>query len=59
MNKRLPENQKVFTIDIFKEYKKEFSPNYILMIITAVLYIAILYRYGIGASFAENLDLIK
>ena len=59
MNKRLPENQKVFTIDIFKEYKKEFSPNYILMIITAVLYIAILYRYGVQKTLIENLNLIK
>ena len=59
MNKRLPEYKKVFTLDIIKEYKKEFSPNYILMIITAFLYIAILYRYGISNNFLENLDLIK
>ncbi len=59
MNKRLPENKKVFSLDIFKEYKKEFNPNYILMIITAFLYIAILYRYGISDKIAENLDLIK
>ena len=59
MNKRLPENKKVFSLDIIKEYKKEFSPNYILMIITAFLYIAILYRYGISDKIAENLDLIK
>jgi leader peptidase (prepilin peptidase)/N-methyltransferase len=59
MNKRMPENKKVFTLEIFKEYKKEFSPNYILMIITAIIYIGILYRYGIHSSFTENLDLIK
>ena len=59
MNKRLPENKKVFSLDIFKEYKKEFNPNYILMIITVFLYIAILYRYGISDKIAENLDLIK
>ena len=59
MNKRLPEYKKVFTREIFSEYKKEFSPNYILMIITAVLYVAILYRYGISNNFIENLDLIK
>ena len=59
MNKRLPDYKKVFSKDLIKEYKENFTPNYILMIITAVLYIAILYRYGIGASFAENLDLIK
>ena len=59
MNKRLPENKKIFSLDLFKEYKKEFSPNYILMIITAILYVGILYRYGIGETFTENLDLIK
>ena len=29
------------------------------MIITSFLYIAILYRYGIGSTWTENLDLIK
>ncbi len=59
MNKRIPENKKVFSLDFFREYKKEFSPNYILMIITAVLYVAILYKFGIKDSFIENIDLIK
>lgn len=59
MNKRLPENKKVFSKEIFSEYKKEFSPNYILMVIMAVIYVAILYRFGISKNWAENLDLIK
>lgn len=59
MNKRLPEYKKVLSLDLFKEYKKEFSPNYILMIVTSIIYIAILYRYGIGSTLIENLDLIK
>ena len=59
MNKRLPDNKKVFSKDFFKEYKKEFKPNYILMIITSIIYIAILYRYGIKETFVANLDLIK
>ena len=59
MNKRLPEYKKVFSLDMIKEYKKEFKPNYILMIITSIIYIAILYRYGIKSTFTENLDLIK
>ncbi len=58
-NKRLPEYKKIFSSDIIKEYKNEFKPNYLLMIITSVIYIAILYRYGINYSFIENLDLIK
>lgn len=59
MNKRLPEEKSVFSLEILKEYKKEFKPNYILMIITMILYIAILYRCGIHDTFTENLDLIK
>ena len=44
MNKRLPDYKKVFSKDLSTEYFAEFKPNYILMIITAVLYIAILYQ---------------
>jgi len=58
-NKRLPDYKKVFSKELFKEYKLNFKPNYILMIITAVIYIAILYRFGIQDKFIENLDLIK
>ena len=59
MNKRLPEEKRVFSKDLFKEYKKEFKPNYIIMIITSIIYIAILYKYGIHSTLIENLDLIK
>ena len=47
MNKRLPEYKKVFSKEIFQEYEINFKPNYILMLITAILYCAILYRYGV------------
>ena len=59
MNKRLLEYKKVFSLDIFKEYKENFNPNYILMIINSIIYILILYRYGIHNTLIENLDLIK
>ena len=59
MNKRLSEYKKVFSLDLFKEYKKEFKPNYILMIIMSILYVVILYKYGIQNTFIQNLDLIK
>ena len=59
MNKRLPEYKKVFTKEIFKEYKMNFKPNYILMAITAVIYIILVYVYGIQKNFIENLSLIK
>ncbi len=59
MNKRLPEEKSIFTRGAIKEYKKQFKPNYILMIVTAIIYVAILYKFGIHKTFIENLDLIK
>ena len=59
MNKRLPEYKKVFSKDIFTEYFSDFKPDYKLMIITALIYIGILYTYGIKSTFIANLDLIK
>ena len=59
MNKRLPDEKSIFTKGAIKEYITQFKPNYILMILTAVIYVALLYRFGINKSFVENLDLIK
>ena len=59
MCERLPEYKKVFSKDIFTEYKKEFKPNYIMIVLTSIIYIALLYRFGISDTFIGNLDLIK
>ena len=59
MNKRLPEYKKVFTREIINEYKFNFKPNYILMLLTAVIYICLIYIYGIQDNLIENLNLIK
>ena len=59
MNQRLQENKKVFSTDIFRKYKIEFKPNYILMLITATIYVGLVYKFGIQDSFIENLNLIK
>lgn len=59
MNKRLPESKKVFSLEIFKEYKKVFNPNYFLMIITSAIYIFLLYTFGIKTTIIGNLDLVK
>lgn len=42
---RLPDYKKVFTKDFFQIYVKNTKPKYLYMIITAVLYIGILYMY--------------
>ena len=59
LNLRLPEYKKVFSKDFFTSYMKNFKPNYILMIITATLYIAILYLVGWQSNIVYKIDLIK
>lgn len=59
MNKRLPEYKKVFSLDIFREYKQNFKPNYILMLVVSAIYVGLLYVYGIQNTIIANLDLIK
>lgn len=56
-NMRLPEYQKVFSREFFTTYLKCAKPNYILMIITAILYIAILYFCGWGLNLVKYLIL--
>ncbi len=58
-NKRLPEYQKVISKDIIHEYRLNFKPNYILMLVTSVIYIGLIYVFGIKETFIANLDLIK
>lgn len=59
MIKRLPDYKKVFSKEIFKEYKRNYKLNYLMMLINAILYVVILYIFGIKDTFIANLDLIK
>lgn len=59
MNKRLPENQKVISLDYFRNFKKNIKPNYIIMSITVIIFIGLLYRFGIKDTIIANLDLFK
>ena len=58
-NKRMPEYKKIISKDIINEYKIEFKPNYILILIIAIIYVTLLYNYGIKPTLIANLDLIK
>ena len=58
-NKRLPEYKKFLSLDIFKEYKRKFKPNYILMLLTSAIYVTLVYTLGIKDTIIANLDLIK
>lgn len=58
-NKRLPQYKKVISKEIISEYKMNFKPNYILMLLTAIIYISLIYVYGVQDTIIANLDLIK
>lgn len=59
LNDRLPDNKKVFSKDFFVEHKMNFKPHYILMLVTAVIYVGLIYKFGIKETLVANLDLIK
>lgn len=58
-NKRLPEKKKVFSKEYFEENKKGIELSYVFMIITAVIYMLLLFKFGIKGTFLKNLDLLK
>lgn len=58
-NKRLPEYKNVISKDIISEYRINFRPNYILMLLTAIIYVTLIYTFGIKDTMIANLDLIK
>lgn len=51
-NKMFLKEEKILSKRNFKEYTNTSKPNYILMIITAIAYVALLYKFG-------STDLIK
>jgi len=55
----MPEYKKILSKDIINEYKIEFKPNYILILVIAIIYVTLLYNYGIKPTLIANLDLIK
>ena len=59
LNDRLPEEKKVFSGDFFVEHKINFKPHYILILIISIIYIGLVYKFGIKDTIVANLDLIK
>lgn len=58
-NVRLPEYKKIFSKEIFLEYRTKLKPNYILMIVNAAIYILLLYKFGIKEDIIANVPLIS
>lgn len=59
VNKRLPDYKSVISKDIISEYKINFKPNYLLMLLTAIIYVTLIYTFGIKDTIVANLDLVK
>ena len=57
-NQRLIDEKKVFSKDFFKNAKKQ-KINYWFVIITAILYVVILYKFGLHFELQKDLSLIK
>ena len=57
-NLRLPEYKKVLSRDFFKEYLKNTKPKYLLMVIVAVAYIALLFFNGLNIDTIQFMLLI-
>ena len=51
--------KKILSKESYKEYKKNNHISFSLMIINAIAYIALLYKFGVHTTFIENINLIK
>ena len=58
-NFRLSDHKTVFSKEIFTEYKKNIKFNYKLMLVMAIIYMALLFLYGINKNFINNINLLK
>lgn len=59
INQKLIEHKKIISKDFFKDYIKNFKPHYVHMILIAIIYMALVYKFGIYPTFIQNLELIK
>ena len=57
-NKRLPEYKKVFSKEFFTVYFKEAKPKYLLMVITAAMYVGLLYFFGLSIYALKDMFLV-
>ena len=58
MNYRFLQEKKIFSKEIFEKHL-DYKPNLILSLVTMLIYIVLLYIFGIGKTFLNNLNLIK
>lgn len=51
--------KKIFSKKNLVEYNKLVGPKYILIILTAISYMLLLYKFGLHTGINQNIDLIK
>ena len=57
--KRMSAEKKVFEKGAMQDFKNEFVPNKKLIIITSIIYLALVYIYGWNSNIMQNLTLMK
>ncbi len=58
MNYRLLQKKTIFSKDMFHK-DGQYKPNLILAVLTAFIYIVLLYIFGIGKTFLANIELVR
>lgn len=58
-NRCFLKEQKIFSKESFSKYKRIMLPNYLLIVVNVIGYVAILYKFGFHSELTANLDLIK
>lgn len=59
MNYRMPEEKKVISKEFFGKESKKLKNKYLIMSMIGLIYIGLLYYFGINKTFINNIELIK
>ncbi|MBQ6991600.1 MAG: prepilin peptidase [Clostridia bacterium] len=51
--------KKILSKESYKDYKKNNQPSFVFIIINAIAYIILLYKFGLHTTFIENINLMK
>lgn len=51
--------KKIFSKETWNIYKRAMLPNYLVISAVSIIYVLLLYKFGIGKNFQQNITLIK
>ena len=58
-NTKLPEYKKILSKERYNKLKENITPNYFIIIANVLIYIALVYAFGIKKDILENITLLK